>query len=366
VRTRARWIQAPPTSRTGRVVLALLALPSWLYGAITWAHGALYRHGWLRRRRLACRVVSLGSPVAGGSAKTPSAAWVAARLHERGHKVVIATRGYGRSGCEPVVVLSDGHHVRSALSESGDEPTLLVGLAPGVPVLVGADRGVVGLRAVSIFGAEVLILDDGMQHHRLARDVEIVTLDGREGLGNGWVLPRGPLRERPASLRRADAVWVVDGPLAERDEARLARFAPEARRVAASRRARTLRPLAGGPGDAPTWLAGREVGLLCGIARPASLRRSVEALGARVVAERHFPDHHRYERADLEGLVAEASGWVTTEKDAVKIQPAWLEAGVELRVLAIALEVDAGDAFVDWLEARLRRPPPRGPGAGSP
>ena len=253
-----------------------------------------------------------------------------------------------------MVVLSDGRRVRSSLAQAGDEPALLVGLAPGVPVLVGADRGVAALRAVATFGAEVVVLDDGMQHHRLARDVEIVTLDGREGLGNGWVLPRGPLRERLSSLGRADAVLVVDGPLGERDEARLERFAPAVRREAGRRRPRTLRPLAGGPGEPPEWLAGREVGLLSGIARPASLRRSVEALGATVVAERRFPDHHVYGPADVAGLAAGAPCWVTTEKDAVKILPAWVEAGAELRVLAIALEVEAGDAFVDWIESRLR------------
>jgi tetraacyldisaccharide 4'-kinase len=249
--------------------------------------------------------------------------------------------------------------VRGALAEAGDEPALLVGLAPGVPVLVGPDRGVVGLRAVSTFGAEVLVLDDGMQHHRLARDVEIVTLDGREGLGNGWVLPRGPLRERPSALRRADAVVVVDGPLSDRDEARVARFAPAAHRVGAHRRPRALRPLAGGKGDPPGWLDGREVGLLCGIARPGSLRRSVEALGGVVVAERSFPDHHAFEPGDLAGLADEAPCWITTEKDAGKILPDWLPATVEVRALAIALDVEAGDAFVDWLDGRLRAAPRR-------
>ena len=353
MKTRARWVTETPTTLAGRLALVPLGLLSWLYGAITFAHGALHRRGLLRTRRVSSRVVSIGSPVAGGSAKTPTAAWVASRLHERGHKVVLATRGYGRSGGEPVVVLSDGRHVRSALSEAGDEPALLVGLAPGVPVLVGPDRSVVSLRAVSTFGADVVVLDDGMQHHRLARDVEITTLDGREGLGNGWVLPRGPLRERMSSLRRADAVLVVDGPLADRDEARLQRFAPGARRHTARRAPRSLRPLAGGAAESPAGLAGREVGLLSAIARPASLRRTVEALGARVVAERTFPDHHRYERGDVGGLAEEAPCWVTTEKDAVKILPAWLE-GADLRVLSIALEVDAAGDFVDWLEAQLR------------
>jgi len=364
VRTRARWIRRPPDAWPGRLALGPLALLAWLYGAVTWAHGALYRRGWLRARRVSCVVVSIGSPVAGGSGKTPTAAWVASRLRERGHKTVIATRGYGRSGRDPVVVLSDGRRVVGALAKAGDEPSLLVGLAPGVPVLVGPDRSLVALRAVATFGADVVVLDDGMQHHRLARDVEIVTLDGGEGLGNGWVLPRGPLRERAGSLWRADAVLVVDGPLPEDDEARVRRLAPGARRFTARRAPRALRRLAGGAaprgaGEPPSWLGGREVGLLSGIARPEGFRRTVEALGARVVAERTFPDHHPFRAEDVAGLGDEAPCWVTTEKDAVKIRPAWLPEAADLRVLAIGLALDDADGFVDWLASRVRGAPRR-------
>jgi tetraacyldisaccharide 4'-kinase len=338
--------------------MAGLSLLSFPYAGFAWLHRELYRRGAWRAARLDCRVVSVGSPVAGGSGKTPFAGWLAARLRERGQRVVLASRGYGRTrtrgGREPVVVVSDGKQLRSPLREAGDEPALLVGLAPGVPVLVGPDRAVVGLRAQAVFGADVLVLDDGMQHHRLARDVEIVTLDGRSGLGNGRVLPRGPLREPAGALRHADCVVVVDPPLPAADEARLRRFAPAARRATARRVPRALRSLRDGTGAPPAWLAGREVGALCGIARPGSLRRTLEALGAHVVAERSFPDHHRYRPADLVGLAAAAPCWVTTEKDAGKILPAWLEPGADLRVLAISLAVDDEGALLDWLESRIR------------
>jgi tetraacyldisaccharide 4'-kinase len=184
----------------------------------------------------------------------------------------------------------------------------------------------------------MLVLDDGFQHHRLARDLDLVALDGAEGLGNGAVLPRGPLREPAAALRFADALAVVDGPLAPADDALVGSLAPAAPRFAVRRAARSLRRLgAAADADAPSWLAGREVGLLSGIARPSSFRRTVEALGAHVVVERAFPDHHRYAPGDLAGLSAQAPLWLTTEKDAVKLAPAWV-ASVDLRVLAIALE----------------------------
>jgi tetraacyldisaccharide 4'-kinase len=147
-------------------------------------------------------------------------------------------------------------------------------------------------------------------------------------------------------------VLVVDGPLSERDAAAITARAPLARWFAARRRPVSLRPLAGGTAAPPAALERQRVGMRCGIARPASLRRSREALGATVVAERSFPDHHRYRERDLADL-AGARLWITTEKDALKILPRWTH-GADLRVLASGLEVEAPDALVDWLERTLR------------
>jgi len=108
----------------------------------------------------------------------------------------------------------------------------------------------------------------------------------------------------------------------------------------------------GGAATAPGLLAGQRVGILCGIARPASLRRSLEALGATVVEERAFPDHHRYRERDLRDL-SHARLWITTEKDALKILPRWTH-GADVRVLASGIEVEQDEAFVDWLERTLR------------
>jgi tetraacyldisaccharide 4'-kinase len=343
---RPAWFEARTPGWACRLALAPLVPLAWLYAA-----GARLARRFGGHRRLACRVVSVGNLSVGGSGKTPAAAWIAARLRERGHPVVIASRGYARRSRESVTVVSDGRFVRAGPREAGDEALLLAQHAPGVPVLVGRDRGVVGLRAIAAFGADVLVLDDGFQHHRLARDVEIVAFDG-SGLGNGRVLPRGPLREPIAALRGADAVLVVDGPLPDADAAKIRAAAPSARWFAARRRPVSLRPLGGGAAAEPAVLGGARVGLVAGIARPASFRRTLEALGAEVVAERVFPDHHRYRARDLADL-AEAALWITTEKDAAKILPRWA-AGAELRVLGIELEMDDAAAFVDWLERTLR------------
>jgi tetraacyldisaccharide 4'-kinase len=342
-----------------RFLLAPLVPASWGVAAGAWLHRRAYERGWRERRRLSCAVVSVGNLTLGGTGKTPMAAWLASRLAGRGHRVALASRGYGRRRGGDGVVVSDGRRVLAPLDETGDEPLLLAGLCPGVPVLVDPDRSAAGRRAVGAFGIDVLVLDDGFQHHRLDRDLEIVMVDGRQAFGNGRVFPRGPLRERPAALSRAHAAVVVDGPPTAAAAAQLARYAPGALRVRAVRRPVGVRPIAGrvaGRPDGclagPEFLAGREVGVLTALARPDSLVEHLEKLGARVVARCTFRDHHRYRRRDLRRLDRRVRCWITTEKDAPKIQPLWVH-GLDLQVLVMRLAVEDGDRFVDWVEVRV-------------
>ena len=350
---RAAWIEVRDESRARRAGLSPLAPASWIYAGAAALHRGLYGRGLLQTRRFAGHVVSVGSLLVGGTCKTPAAAWIAAGLHRRGRKVVLASRGAGRLGRERLVVVSDGHYVHGRAERAGDEPMLLAAHAPGVPVLVGSDRALVGLRALSAFGADVLVLDDGFQHHRLERDLDILTLDGAFGLGNARVLPRGPLREPLSALRHADAIGEIDGPLGARDAGLLERFAPNAHRFRAQRRAQALRRLDGAASEPPQELDGLEVGLLAAIARPAAFRRSLEALGARVVAERIFPDHHRFRPRDVRDLAHRAPRWITTEKDAIKLVPSWV-GDADVRVLIIELVVEEPRSLLDWIEARLR------------
>lgn len=343
-------------SRRGTLLGLVLVPASWLYGLGAWLHRRFNRAAVRARPRPACAIVSVGALTVGGAGKTPLAARLAAGLHARGWRVVLASRGYKGSARAPVTLVSDGAHVRASAAEAGDEALVLAAHAPGVPVLVGRDRGVVGTEAAARFGAEILVLDDGFQHHRLARDLDIVSLDGRAGLGNARVLPAGPLREPRSSLRHADWICIVDDTGAPpRGAARgLAKHVRSGGFVLRARRrpsalfsldGRTRRPLAS--------LAGRRVGLLCGIARPASFRRSVESLGAQVVCERHFPDHHAFAPRDLHGLDPAAEVWLTTEKDAIKILPAWAP-GTAIEVLQIELEIEEEEAVLAALEAVLR------------
>jgi tetraacyldisaccharide 4'-kinase len=335
----------------GRLLLAPLGAAAAAYAAGARLHRAAFATGWRRRRRLPCRVVSVGSLLAGGAGKTPLAARLAAGLRGRGHRVALATRGFGRLRADAVHVLTDGVRVHGDLVGMGDEPLVLAGHAAGVPVLVGRDRGVVGLRAVAAFGIDVLVLDDGFQHHRLHRDVDVVTFDGAMGFGNGRVLPRGPLREPAAALANAHAVAVVDGPLGCEDEDELQRRSVNPFRVAARRVPVELRSIRGGRPEPATALAGMRVGMLAALGQPDAFQRTLEAHGATIVARRCFRDHHRYRPRDLRDLQLEAEVWITTEKDAVKILPGWLRA--ELHVLRVELVIEDEHRCLDWLESIL-------------
>lgn len=350
---RAVWLEERDESLLRRAMLLPLVPLSWIYAGCAWLHRGLYRAGLRRRSHFPGRVVSVGNLVVGGAGKTPLAAFIATGLRRRGYRVAILSRGSGRSKADAVTVVSDGRHVHSRQEVAGDEAMVLAAHAAGVPVLVGRDRALVSWRALSVFGAEVLVLDDGFQHHRLHRDVDVVAFDGGLGFGSGHVLPRGPLREPASALANAQIVGVVDGPLAATDSARIERLSPSSTRFEARRVPRDLRPLGGGEAVSPSELDGIEVGMLAALANPRGFRRSLEALGAKIVAERLFRDHHSYRRRDLRGLAKMAPLWVTTEKDAVKLLPFW-SGGADMRVLRIGIELSEPEQLLAAIDDLLR------------
>ena len=334
-----------------RLALAPLVVAEALYATGARLHRWVYDAGLRSRVRLAARVVSIGNLAVGGSAKTPLAAFLARELAARGRRVALLSRGVGGRRSREVNVVSDGQRVLAAPADVGDEACLLAASAPGVPVLAGVARAALGLRAIAAFGSELLLLDDGFQHHRLARDLELVCLDARLGLGNGHVLPRGPLRERIGALARADALVFTrarpedpPSPGSAQLPAGPARF-----RVAIEKLG--LRPLAGGARQPLARLSGARVGLLAAIARPDRLAHELAERGAEICARRVFADHHLYAPRDLAGLDP-ALLWVTTAKDAVKIPPAWA-AGAELVVLEEDVERASGLRLVEFVAAKL-------------
>jgi tetraacyldisaccharide 4'-kinase len=352
------WGRPGPLARLLAAPLLLAALLFRLGAAL---RGWLFDAGLRRATRAAVPVVSIGNVAVGGAGKTPVAIAVAARLAGRGRKVAVLSRGYGATRGDPRVV-SDGARCLLGAAEGGDEPVLIARRLPGAAVLCGPRRAAL-LPLAGALGAEVLVLDDGFQHRALARDLDIVVLDAANPFGNGRLLPAGPNREPRAALRRAGLVWL----------SRVDQAAPEAlERLRALARDATGRPPVESrhaPVDVLdgrlerslglSALRGRRAVLLAAIARPAAFRRTVEALGAQVVAERCFVDHHRFTEAELAGLLparAEGGGEpalvVTTEKDAVRLPAAWA-ADPRLRVVRIEAEILAGEEGLERALAAL-------------
>lgn len=289
-------------NRVGPAALALLPL-SMLYAAVTAARRAMYRAGWLHQARLPVPVIVVGNVTAGGTGKTPLVLWLAAGLARRGFRPGIVTRGYGAADAGPAVVPPEGE-----TRTHGDEPVLLARRS-ACPVWRGYDR-VAAARALLAANPDcnVVIGDDGLQHYRLARDVEIVLIDGAAGFGNGLPMPSGPLREPVRRLARTDLL-VVKGP----QRSGLALPRPAASMRLAPGRFRNLRDPALSVDAAA--LHDRRLHAVAGIGRPQQFFDTLSALGLRF-REHPFPDHHAYTAADF--AFAGADTVVMTEKDAVK------------------------------------------------
>lgn len=306
-----------------------------LFGLLAWGRRFAYRRGWLVSHRLPVPVVVIGNINVGGVGKTPLTVSLIESLRRKGVEVGVISRGYGGAHREPTEVKPD-----SDAALVGDEPLLLA--AAGAPVVVGRDR-IAAARALLAAhpGLELILSDDGLQHYRLARDLEIVVLDGARGLGNGWLLPNGPLREtamRLASVdalvlngeRRADLSLPPDVPLFSMQLEPGALFS-----VADPGQTRQA-------GD----FAGLRVAALAGIGHPQRFFASVRALGIEPERELAFPDHHAFCAADLP---QDVDAILVTSKDAVKMP---FSNHAKLWVLPVRARLSPD--LADWILARVK------------
>ena len=285
--------------------VSLLLYPvSLLFRAAVAARRAAYRAGLFGRVRLPAPVVVVGNLVAGGSGKTPLVLWLAAFLRERGRRPGIVSRGYGGSDAGPAAVPADGDPRRY-----GDEPVMMAQRA-GCPVWIGADRPATGQALLAAHPeCDVIVSDDGLQHYRLARDVEIV-VSPEEG-HNGWMLPAGPLREPPSRAAEADAI-VIHGTRPPGGAAPQGLPPVFHMTLAGATFRNLLNPAASAEAD---HFRHRKIHAVAGIGRPQRFFGQLQALGLDFTAHA-FPDHHAYRASDLEFAGADAV--LMTEKDAVK------------------------------------------------
>lgn len=331
-----QWIAAGWQKRGFTAFLLLpLALP---FALSVNMRRLAYRRGWSSSVKLPVPVVVIGNITAGGSGKTPLVLHLVQELTKHGWRPGIVSRGYGGSatGIEAVSAASEAAHV-------GDEPLLLARRA-GCPVFIGRDR-VAAARALLAAHADcnVLIADDGLQHLRLARDVEIVVMDER-GIGNGWPLPAGPLRECPARVAEAHALVLNGDASVPRNVHPRNLFRM---RLAGDRFRNLHDPLRTcGVED----LRGRRLHALAGIGEPARFFRQLDRMGLQ--AEAHaFPDHHAFQPSDL--AFAGADVLLMTEKDAVKCQAF---ATPETWMLPVEAQLDPD--LAQWVVEKLNGCPP--------
>lgn len=329
---------APACARFGLLLL------SFAYGIIVCLRNWLYDTGLRAERNVERPVISVGNLTVGGTGKTPATEWLVRWFTEHGVRPAILSRGY-RS--------KEGRN---------DEAMLLAARLPGVPHRQQPNRFRAALEAIHFDGANVLVLDDGFQHRRLARFGDIVLVDATCPFGYGRLLPGGLLREPKRSLRRADAIVITRSDLVnptELDELRrqLDGIAPDVPKATSRHAPTALVPYPNGSPQPPGFLSGKSVGLFCSIGNPAAFRRTVEMLGASVVWTVEFPDHHWFTDADIEQIVqsdASVQVFVTTEKDAAKLNGRWPRDRA-LMVLRVEMELLSGkEALLVLLEEALQ------------
>ncbi|MDY6987983.1 MAG: tetraacyldisaccharide 4'-kinase [Thermodesulfobacteriota bacterium] len=317
----------------------------------------LYQKGVFRQEGLPCRVVSIGNLTVGGTGKTPMVHYVANLLKGIGLEVAVLSRGYGGHAQGSGGLVSDGKTTLMGPEASGDEPQLLAARLNGIPLLVGKDRCWAARRAIREFGASVLVLDDGFQHLRIGRDLDLLLLDSTRPFGNGYCIPRGTLREPVEQMKRATAIVLTrweetGGPT--REQSVIEAFAegrpifkcihvPEALYLGGKEESLDL-----------ASLGGRRLFAFSGIGRNESFRETIGELEGHLAGFREFPDHHRYSHRDLRSIWKRArdlrvDNIITTEKDFVKIYTE-IPATPPLLVLTISISFgDDGERFESYV-----------------
>ena len=348
--------------------IELLRAPASLFGAIARARSFMYSRRVLASYAVEPAVLSVGNIVAGGTGKTPMIVWLARELESRGLKVGLVSRGYRAPSGDP-----DGEDPEGS-GNRNDEARMLHDMLPGVPHVQDRNR-VAAAQRLSDAGIDVILVDDGFQHRRLSRDVDVVLVDALRPFGlpappNGGdpveaFLPRGLLREPLSALKRANAIVLtrvdsVPADVLEKLEARLSAEAPGVPIAHSQHRPKGLRD--GGQSRPLADLRGMEVDLFSGIGNPGAFEQTVRDLGATVVSHRAFADHHNFEPADLGGLGA-ARPALTTAKYAARLelQPE-ITRPAQLMILDVELDVVRGadalhrilDALPESTSARVR------------
>ena len=354
-----RQLRSVPTYRPAMPWFAV----AWVLARFwEWGSRRRQRKDFARRRRLPVPVVSVGNLTMGGTGKTPCVLHLVEMLSQRGQKPAILTRGYGRQSPHRYLTVAAGDAVPS--QDSGDEAQIFIrsGLAP---VGIGADRFECGSRLLKEFDVGVLVLDDGFQHWKLERDVDIVLIDGLEPFGGGGVFPLGRLREPVSALARADLILLTRSEASDMAEPILRavrQWNPKAPVFRAAVEPRAWVEHDTGKRFAPAGRPFGRAGAFCGLGNPATFRRTLDCLGVELAGWIEFDDHHRYRPRELRHIAQQmaasgATALLTTEKDAVNLcdGAGELVAPLALYSLAIGMKIDREEEFFQAVESIRQR-----------
>ncbi|MCL4503444.1 MAG: tetraacyldisaccharide 4'-kinase [Deltaproteobacteria bacterium] len=325
-----------------------------VYGLGARLRRSLYANEVILPKRLPAPVVSVGNLAVGGTGKTPVSATLTRLFQDHGRRVAILSRGYGGQNSE-VTCISDGENIFAQPPQVGEEAYWLARNLPGAAVYTGASRYAAGQAAWEQFRPDLFLLDDGFQHFQLHRDLDIVLLDAAAPFGNGFLLPRGILRE-PKSALAAAQVLILTRFQEERDQQRLTALQtayPAKTVLTAAIAPSAVRLYPEGRTESPKSLQRQPLLAFAGLARPEFFQRSLADLGVRLTGFRAFPDHHPFTPAEEAALVQEAqstgaAALITTAKDWARLAEKW-DAVLPLWVLEVEAQIDRPERILEFL-----------------
>jgi len=342
---------------------AALTPLSGLYGVASRARRTLYDKGLVRVHEVSAPVISVGNITLGGTGKTPLVAWIAKTLAHEGRRVCILTRGYGRLDSHDRVIVSDGNEVLASPERAGDEAYLLAEELKGCAAVISdADRVTAAHWAVANLKPDVFVLDDGFQNLRIARNLDMVTIDASNPWGNRRVLPAGILREPRSAVTRADCIVVTRADDAQRLgelENELGRLSNGVPVFCSRMRLARLRHVSGDEFSPDTNEIKRSsVAAFCGIGNPESFFALLNREGYQLCHTRTLRDHHRYVQSDLDRIEREsvakgAQALLTTAKDEVKLRS--INIGLPCYAVDIEIEIEESEAFSTLIDRAIVR-----------
>ncbi|MCL2760838.1 MAG: tetraacyldisaccharide 4'-kinase [Desulfuromonadales bacterium] len=334
-----------------KLCFLILRLIGAIYALIMYLRSFFYAIGIFRSYKLPKPVISVGNITMGGTGKTPTVAWLARHFINRGKEVVVLTRGYGGSLEGETLVVSDGIKRILLPEEAGDEPCLLADMTPGLIVVMGSNRYEAGSLAIKQFQPDIFILDDGFQHMKLKRDLNILLIDYAKPFGNGFTFPAGTLRESLSAIKRSDILLFTRCEENRKPNVKIPWNIPA---FTSSHRLCGVKKLVGGAIVDFEHLKGKIGVAFAGIAKPDEFFDSLETEGLNIVATLTFSDHTEYGEEEIAALAkllksSKADYLITTAKDGIKLHG---EDGEDYPcyVALLELEVNEEGLFLERVE----------------